>query len=73
MHDEPSHLRRRKYSVKKWFERFESFGFVYRAINDLSGALEERTIEQLKDVESVNLLFARPAAQVWSTAGVTSS
>jgi FkbM family methyltransferase len=64
----PAHLARVGHSVPEWFARFESLGLVFRAI-DNDGRLMDRTIASLEDVESVNLLFARPDARAWIRAG----
>ncbi len=68
----PSHLRRTKQIAKTWFAEFKAAGLVYRAIDEYSGMLEERTVKQLEEVESANLLFARPKAKVWAVAGAPS-
>lgn len=64
----PSHLVRAGTSVERWFARFEELGFEFRAIDE-DGRLMERTISSLEDVESINLLFARPDARAWIRAG----
>jgi FkbM family methyltransferase len=61
----PSHLRRTEHTTQNWFACFESLGMVYKAINPNTGALEDWSIDKLASIESVNLLLARPFADVW--------
>lgn len=60
-----SHLRRTDQIIKNWFAHFESLGMVYKVINPDTGTLEDWSIDKLASTESVNLLFARPLADVW--------
>jgi len=60
-----SHLRRTDQIIKNWFAHFESLGMVYKVINPDTGTLEDWSIDKLTRTESVNLLFARPQADVW--------
>ena len=64
----PSHLERTGVSAQSWFQAFEEAKMIYRVIEPLTGTLEEWSIEQLMDVESANLLFARPESDVWTKA-----
>lgn len=64
-----SHLQRNGQTGRGWLDAFEAFGLEYRAIDADTGGLDMRTLEQLEAVESVNLLFARPAASCWIKAG----
>jgi FkbM family methyltransferase len=61
----PSHLGRAGHSVREWFARFEGLGLAFREIDEETGRLSERAIETLAEVQSVNLLFARPGAHAW--------
>lgn len=63
----PLHLRRTKYTIKKWLGHFESLGFIFRAVHELTGELEVIAVKDLEKTVSVNLLFARPEATVWSS------
>ncbi len=60
-----SHVRRTGRSTGAWLGVLQKFGLEFRAIEPTSGSLLEWTPEQLEAVDSVNLLFARPASQVW--------
>jgi FkbM family methyltransferase len=64
----PSHLRRRGHSTGEWLSRFEAFGMIYRAIDADSGSIEERSIEQLENAYSTNLIFSRPGSSIWQRA-----
>ena len=66
----PSHLRRARRSTSDWFGQFAKRGLKYRAIHELTGALEDRTPEQLERAVSTNLLFARAEARAWRKAEV---
>jgi FkbM family methyltransferase len=61
----PSHLCRTGHTPKEWFEAFTRLGFNYRVINASSGVLENCSVEQLEQVYSVNLFFAREDSQAW--------
>lgn len=62
----PSHLRRRDQRPEQWLGTFTGLGLSYRAINAYSGALEEWSVEQLEQVDSVNLFFSRDNSRAWS-------
>jgi FkbM family methyltransferase len=62
----PSHLQRAGYTVDQWLEKFRGMGLVYRGINQISGDLEFLLPEALREVESVNLLFAREGSSAWA-------
>lgn len=64
----PSHLRRRGLSARAWLSSFERLGFTHQVIVADSGCLEDWSIEQLEEAESVNLLFARADAHAWRNA-----
>lgn len=64
----PSHLTRTGVSTADWFGTFERHGMNFRVIDAQSGTLVESTVEELQQVSSANLLFARPSAPVWSKA-----
>ena len=64
----PSHLERAGRSAQDWFSRFDDLGLSFREIDAETGRLYERSIDSLADVESTNLLFARPTALVWRRA-----
>ncbi|MEO8778919.1 MAG: hypothetical protein ABI389_09640, partial [Rhodanobacter sp.] len=55
----PSHLRRIGSKSSEWIGAFTRLGLEYRAINEQSGALEVWSMDQLEEVDSINLLFAR--------------
>lgn len=67
-----SHLARTGSSVAEWFGAFSSLGLIYKAIDPFTGALNILTSEQLTELESTNLLFARPDSSVWVRACATS-
>jgi FkbM family methyltransferase len=62
----PSHLQRAGYTVDQWLEQFRGMGLVYRGINQISGDLEFLLPEALREVESVNLFFAREGSSAWA-------
>ena len=64
----PSHLRRTSQTAQDWLSQFQTLGLIHRVINADTGLLETWPIEKLEKVESVNLLMARPEAQVWHKA-----
>lgn len=64
-----SHLRRTGTSTRDWLEAFEKFGLAFQAIEPSTGALLDWNVAQLESVDSINLLFARPASKAWERAG----
>lgn len=60
-----SHLTRIGHSLERWLGAFSALGFVYRAINPDTGALENTSVEELALIESSNLFFARPGSGAW--------
>ena len=64
----PSHLERTGCSVENWFAAFAEMGLVYQEIDSLEGTLHEIEQGRLVQVESANLFFARPGANVWKQA-----
>ena len=60
-----SHLLRVGQSSDYWFSRFESLGFSYKAINDLTGELENWSMERILASESVNLVFGHAGSKAW--------
>ena len=64
----PSHLQRSGHSTREWLEKFTKPGLAHKAIDDVTGALQDRTVEQLEHAESTNLLFARPGSRAWGRA-----
>ncbi len=60
-----SHVRRTGHTTGAWLGVLQKFGLEFRAIEPTSGLLLDWTPEQLEAVDSINLLFARPASQVW--------
>lgn len=64
-----SHLEHSGHSPHEWISALTDLGFVYRAINEVTGVLEDITLGQLELVDSVNIFFARPESQSWSKAG----
>jgi FkbM family methyltransferase len=65
----PSHLSRVGVSLEEWFASFEARGLVFRVIDPETGHLTQRAMSTLREIDSVNLLFARPDAQAWLRAG----
>lgn len=63
-----SHLARTGHTTYEWLAEFAALGLDHQVIEPVSGALESWTNEQLEQVESANLFFARPAAAVWKKA-----
>jgi hypothetical protein len=61
----PSHLARVGHAAADWFAGFDELGLEFRVIDEATGRLTERSFASLQDVESVNLLFARPDAPAW--------
>lgn len=55
-----AHLKRNSIALKDWIEHFTSLDLVFSVINEQTGELEDWSIEQLANTESVNLLFHRP-------------
>ena len=66
-----SHLARNRHGSAQWLAEFEAFGLDYQAIDPVSGALQRWDVAQLEAVDSINLLFARPASPLWSKAAST--
>jgi FkbM family methyltransferase len=64
----PSHLKRTGHETQDWLSAFTELGLVYRAIDEHTGNLQERTWKQLEDVASVNLFFSRPGSRSWAKA-----
>ncbi len=65
----PSHLKRTGQLVSDWLGAFAALGFEYKAIDAMTGALENLTLAQLEAIESVNLFFARTGSPAWEKAG----
>ncbi|MDR6857570.1 FkbM family methyltransferase [Variovorax guangxiensis] len=63
-----SHLRRTGHSTQDWLLAFEKFGFAFQAIEPSTGTLLDWNAAQLESVDSINLLFARPASKAWERA-----
>jgi FkbM family methyltransferase len=63
-----SHLRRTGHSTQDWLLAFERFGFGFQAIEPSTGTLLDWNAAQLESVDSINLLFARPASKAWERA-----
>lgn len=61
----PAHLKRYDASTEHWFERFEAYGFVAKAIDEDNGRLIELNTLDLNQTASVNIFFARPNSAVW--------
>ena len=60
-----SHLKRVGCLPSEWIAKFKSYDFEIRAINDLTGELEEWSLDRMLSVDSVNLFIARKASDVW--------
>jgi hypothetical protein len=56
-------------SLEEWFASFEARGLVFRVIDPETGHLTQRAMSTLREIDSVNLLVARPDAQAWLRAG----
>lgn len=61
----PTHLERTGIAPTDWLNAFATHGLQYRAINGVSGKLEQWSMENLLACDSVNLLFSRKDAGVW--------
>ena len=61
----PSHLRRSGTSTAEWLQLFRARDFQWRAIEPMTGSLEEWTEQQLENIESINLFFAREGSTAW--------
>lgn len=63
-----SHLRRTGHTPADWLRAFEAHGFIFRAIEPETGVLLDWSPAQIDAVDSINLLFARPASKAWARA-----
>jgi len=63
-----SHLKRTDITAKQWIENFAKLELYYRVINPLTGLLEDWTVSQLEQIDSVNLFFARRDSPAWARA-----
>ncbi|RQX84314.1 FkbM family methyltransferase [Burkholderia anthina] len=61
----PAHLARTGVTPTDWFQAFARYDMQYRAINAMTGALEQWELDQLLACDSVNLLFSREESSVW--------
>lgn len=61
----PAHLERTRIAPSDWLNAFAAHGLQYRAINSVSGKLEQWSMENLLACDSINLLFSRKDAGVW--------
>ena len=66
----PAYLRRGGHTTREWLSRFEALGLVHRVIDDETGVPEPWSTDRLEQVDSVNLLFARPGVDVWRNAAI---
>jgi FkbM family methyltransferase len=55
----PSHLQAAGISPENWFAEFHNLGFTSFVIDELSGECRSSDLNDLKQVESVNVLFVR--------------
>ena len=55
----PSHLQAAGISPENWFAEFHNLGFTSFVIDELSGECRSSALNDLKQVESVNVLFVR--------------
>lgn len=65
-----SHLKRTKHTVQQWLKSFEDLDLCYKVINEVTGVLEDYSLEQLENRESANLFFARKNSSAWEKAAV---
>jgi FkbM family methyltransferase len=63
------HLKHNGHSPDQWISVFTDLGLSYCAIDESTGVLENITLTQLENVQSVNLFLARPDSKSWSKAG----
>jgi FkbM family methyltransferase len=61
----PSHLKRTGHSTEQWLSAFTGLGLIYRAINPDTGLLEDWSLDQLENTDSINLFFAHAGSQAW--------
>ncbi len=66
-----AHLKRADRSTQHWLSAFTDLGLCYRAINPDTGGLEDWSLEQLENSDSVNLFFARANSPAWTKADTT--
>lgn len=66
----PSHLKRVGVKIEDWFKEFKSLNLTFQAIDPMSGELQPLSIPTLAEMESSNLLFARPESTIWAKACV---
>jgi hypothetical protein len=66
----PSHLKRVGVKIEDWFREFKSLNLTFQAIDPMSGELQPLSIPTLAEMESSNLLFARPESTIWAKACV---
>ena len=62
----PFHLNRTGHTTQQWLKTFSKLKLSHRVINSYTGALEDWSLEQLEQTDSVNLFFARAGSPAWS-------
>lgn len=62
----PAHVESSGTTPAEWFGAFEDQGFRWKTIDPATGLLEDRVLDDLSDIDSVNILFAREKSMVWS-------
>lgn len=60
-----SHLLRTGQTVESWLAPFHALGFDFRAIDPNTGQLQILCVEELSDIDTINLFFARPQSPAW--------
>lgn len=66
-----AHLKRTGHSTPQWLAAFTDLGLRYRAINPDTGALEDWSLDQLENTDSINLFFACTNSKAWMKAETT--
>ena len=60
-----SHLKRTGVTTIEWLSHFNKLGFECQAIHPVTGELADVTAEEMEQMGSVNLFFARPRSSLW--------
>lgn len=61
----PEHLKRAGHTTQQWLAAFANLGLCYQAINPDTGALEDWSLNQLENTDSINLFFAHINSKAW--------
>ena len=62
----PIHVKSSGSTHTEWFGAFEDRGFRWKTIDATTGQLDDAGVDDLRDIDSVNVLFAREDSVVWS-------